>query len=183
MPLPQERIFTLEDINALPEGQRAELIDGQMFMHASPSANHQRLSFRLSRLIADYIDSNKGKCEVFQAPFDVFLNGDDSECFIPDISIICNPDIVKDRGCFGAPDWIIEITSPSTAMRDYTQKLNKYMNAGVKEYWIVNPIKQIITVYNFRDVAFAPINYTFKDKIKVNIYEDLEIDFSEMRIE
>ncbi|WP_310601987.1 Uma2 family endonuclease [Anaerosporobacter sp.] len=180
MSLSKERRYTIDDRNNLPEGQLAELIDGKLYIQASPSANHQRLSLKLSRYIADYIDSKKGKCEVFQAPFDVFLSGDESECFIPDISVICNTDIVKERGCFGAPDWIIEITSPSTVRNDYFLKAIKYQEAGVKEYWIVNLSKQSIMVNNFYEEEFSPVHFTFKDKIKVNIYDDLEIDFRQL---
>lgn len=182
MALPQERIHTVDDINALPEGTLAELIDGQIYYQASPSKTHQRISKELLVAIDSYIKSNKGRCEVYSAPFDIFLNNDESECFIPDISVICNPDIVKERGCYGAPDFIIEITSPSTASKDYFLKSIKYQTAGVKEYWIINPIKKTITIYNFTEDNFTPRLYTFSDKIKVNIYDDFIIDFSELDI-
>lgn len=186
MALPQgkEPIYTIEDIYNLPEGQRAELIDGQIYYQASPSKTHQRISGKLFTKISNYIDLKKGRCEIYPAPFDIFLlNKDDEyECFIPDISVICNPDIIKERGCYGAPDWIIEIISPSTASNDYFTKSIKYQTAGVKEYWIVNPIRETITVYNFNEENFIPRNYTFKDKIKVNIYDDFVIDFNELNI-
>ncbi|WP_310604372.1 Uma2 family endonuclease [Anaerosporobacter sp.] len=180
MPLSQERIYTIDDINNLPEGQLAELIDGKLYMQASPSKTHQTISKELLVLIDRYIKSKKGKCEVYSAPFDVFLNGDESECFIPDLSVICKPDIIKERGCYGAPDWIIEITSPSTVRNDYLLKSVKYQENGVKEYWIINPSKQSITVYDFREDEFSPITYTFRDKIKVGIYDDFEIDFGQI---
>ena len=178
MDLPQERIYTIEDFYNLPEGIRAELINDKIYMQASPSANHQRLSLKLTRLIADYIDARDGDCEVFPAPFDVFLSGNENECFIPDISVICNPDLIKDRGCYGAPDWIIEIVSPSTASLDYFLKPEKYRIAGVKEYWIINLMKHTVTVYHFEDENFSPRTYSFQDNIKTNIYSDLIINFS-----
>ncbi|WP_310605449.1 Uma2 family endonuclease [Anaerosporobacter sp.] len=179
MPLPEERIFTIDDINNLPEGQRAELIDGTLYMQASPSRTHQLISSELHFAINEYIKSKKGKCMAIAAPFDIFLNGDESECFIPDISVICNPDIIKERGCYGAPDWVVEITSPSTVRKDYFVKSIKYQEAGIKEYWIINPTKQSVTVYDFREDVFSPVTYTFRDKIKVNIYDDFEIDFGQ----
>ena len=99
MALPQKKIYTVEDIYALPNGQRAELIDGQMYMMAPPSTEHQRIVFSLSRKIADYIDSKGGSCEVFPAPFAVFLNRDEQNYVEPDISIICNKDKLSERGC------------------------------------------------------------------------------------
>jgi len=182
MALPQEHVKTIEDINTLPEGTLAELIDGQIYYQASPSKTHQRISRELLVVIDSYIKSRKGSCEVYSAPFDIFINNDESECFIPDISIICNPDIVKERGCYGAPDWIIEITSPSTASNDYLLKSVKYHAAGVKEYWIVNPSKEIVSIYNFSEKNYIQQNYTFKDKVKVNIFDDLVIDFSALNL-
>lgn len=182
MELSQERTYTIEDINNLPEGVRAELIDGKIYYQASPGKAHQDISGELYFIIKDYIKSNKGKCQIYSAPFDIFLDNEAAECFIPDISVICNPDIIKERGCYGPPDWIIEIVSPSTASRDYITKSYKYQTAGVREYWIVNPRTQSITVNYFESENFAPQNYTFKDKIKVNIYDDLTIKFDNLDI-
>lgn len=175
--MPRDRTYTIEDIYNLPDRTRAELIDGQMYMMAPPSTKHQRISMNLSSTIHQYIKSNNGSCEVFSAPFAVFLNGDESEYLEPDISVICDPNKINDKGCVGAPDWIIEITSPSNPGHDYILKLNKYSNAGVKEYWIINQADQFITVYFFEGGKFAQ-HYTFDDKVKVNIYNDMEIDFS-----
>lgn len=94
---------------------------------------------------------------------------------IDDISVICNKDKLTDEGCMGAPDWIIEIVSPSSHAMDYMKKLLKYGTAGVREYWIVDPAKERITVYNFENESAE--EYAFSDKIKAGIYEDSEIDF------
>jgi Uma2 family endonuclease len=80
----------------------------------------------------------------------------------------------------GAPDWIIEIVSPSTKQNDYGIKLFKYCNSGVREYWIVDPAKNRITTYNFENETTVN-EYSFSDKVKTGIYEDLEIDFSEIQ--
>ena len=181
MPLPQQnKEYTIDDIYALPDGQRAELIDGQMYMMAPPNRRHQRILLSLSRKIADYIDKKGGSCEVDIAPFAVFLNADDKNYVEPDISVICDPDKLTDKGCTGAPDWIIEIVSPGSRRTDYYTKLFKYRTAGVKEYWIVDPEKNRILVYNFASEDTG--DYTFSEAVKAGIYEDLEIDFSSIDI-
>ncbi|WP_394924167.1 Uma2 family endonuclease [uncultured Robinsoniella sp.] len=180
MPLPKEQHYTIDDIYNLPEGTRAELIDGQIYYMAPPSRQHQQIVLSLSRKIADYIDSHKGPCEVDIAPFAVFLNEDDTNYIEPDISVICSPDKLTDKGCNGAPDWIIEIVSPGSRRMDYYTKLFKYRTAGVREYWIVDASKNLITVYDFEhdDVG----QYSFSDTIKAGIYNDLYLDFSGMNI-
>ena len=93
---------------------------------------------------------------------------------------ICNPDKLTEKGCTGAPDWIIEIVSPGSRRRDYYTKLFKYRTAGVREYWIVDPEKNRITVYSFE--ADDTAEYSFSDAVKAGIYDDLEIDFSSIDI-
>lgn len=168
--------YTIEDIYNLPEGQRAELIDGELYMMAMPGRIHQGLVMDLSYLIKDYIKHKKGDCEVYPSPFAVFLNANDNLYLEPDISVICDKDKLTEEGCKGAPDWIIEIVSPTSRPMDYNKKLFKYRTAGVREYWIVDPMKQQITVYNFEHDTFE--EYYFSDKVKAGIYEDFEIDFS-----
>ena len=100
--------------------------------------------------------------------------------FRSDISVICDPKKLTPRGCTGAPDWIIEIVSPSTASHDYIRKLKLYADAGVKEYWIVDPDKKSVYVYHLEEDKFEVTTFTFQDKIKANIYEDLWIDLKEL---
>lgn len=177
----QLNYYTMDDIYNLPDGQRAELIDGELYMMATPSTKHQRLVKEFTYLIEDYIRHKKGNCEVFPSPFAVFLNADDRIYLEPDISVICDKGKLTDEGCKGAPDWIIEIVSPSSRPMDYNKKLFKYRTAGVREYWIVDPEKNRIMVYNFEHDMVD--EYTFSDKAKAGIYEDLEIDFSGVNIE
>ncbi|WP_289302294.1 Uma2 family endonuclease [Sporofaciens musculi] len=172
--------YTIDDIYALPEGERAELIEGQIYYLATPSRTHQRLLLSLSRKIADYIDIHQGNCEVNIAPFAVFLNNDDINYVEPDISVICDPSKLDEKGCHGAPDWIIEIVSPGSKQMDYYKKLLKYGTAGVREYWIVDFEKNRITVYDFQRDSLE--EYAFSDKVKAGIYEDFEIDFSEISV-
>ena len=179
MPLLQREDYTVEDIYALPEGTRAELIDGQIYYMAPLGRRHQNLLFSISRVIADYIDQKGGSCEVDIAPFAVFLNENDKNYVEPDISVICDTSKLNDRGCNGAPDWIIEIVSPACRKMDYFTKLFKYRTAGVREYWIVDPLKNLILIYNF-DTSDSE-QYIFADTVKAGIYEDLYLDFSRIR--
>ena len=177
--LARTNIYTEEDYYNLPENVRAELIDGQIYYMSAPSRIHQEILMFLSKTIANYIDSKKGPCKVYPAPFAVKLfSEDDRNVVEPDISVICDPNKLTDRGCTGAPDWIVEIVSPSNSSHDYIRKLNLYADAGIREYWIVNPIKESIFVYHLEETKFEAAAYTFQDKIKVNIYDDLWIDFT-----
>ena len=181
MALPQERTYTLEDIYNLPEETRAELIDGQIYYMAPPSRPHQEILGALYRNIADYIYAKKGDCKIYFAPFAVFLNKDDINYVEPDISVICDPSKLDDKGCHGAPDWIIEIVSPGNPEHDYITKLGKYKTAGVREYWIVDPRRESITVYFFEGDVWAE-HYRFSDAVPANIYDDLTIDFSQFNL-
>ena len=108
--------------------------------------------------IGNYINSKGGSCKVYPAPFAVKLFEDDSKIIVePDISVICDPNKLTDRGCTGAPDWIIEIVSPSNSSNDYIRKLNLYADAGVREYWIVDPISKKIFVYHLEKPTLKQI--------------------------
>lgn len=179
MPLPRENNYTTKDIYELPDGQRAELIDGVIYDMAPPSRLHQRISTRLASIIDRYISDNNGTCEVYSAPFAVFLNQDDKTYVEPDISVICDSDKLDDRGCIGAPDWIIEIVSPSSQRMDYMTKLFKYRTAGVREYWIINPMTEIVQTYLFEGIEDS-VQYTFNDEIPVGIYPGFKINIAEL---
>lgn len=181
MPLPQKTFYTEEDYYALPENIRAELIDGVLiYNQAAPSRYHQTILSELHATIHQYIKSKHGSCHVYPAPFAVQLKEDRKTIVEPDISVICDNSKLTDRGCTGAPDWIIEIVSPGNPARDYIQKLNLYADAGVREYWIVDSRTEQVFVYYLEQEAISPEVYTFHDKIAVNIYDDFQIDFNEL---
>lgn len=165
--------YTIEYIYALPDGERAELIDGQIYYMAPPNTRHQRMLNYINTEINMYIRKNNGECEVFPAPFAVFLNDDDMNYVEPDISVICDKNKISDKGCHGAPDWVIEIISPSSMAMDYFTKLFQYQKSGVREYWIVDPIKQRITVYFFEKELVE--EYSFGEEVPVGIYEGFSI--------
>ena len=169
----KEKIYTIDDIYALPDGERAELIDGKIYYMAPPSTKHQTLVMDVSYQIKDYITHNNGECNVFPAPFAVFLNENDRTYVEPDISVICDKNKITDKGCNGAPDWVIEIVSLSSKSMDYFTKLFKYRASGVREYWIVDPIKQRVTVYFFEKESVE--EYSFGSDIPVGIYEGFAI--------
>lgn len=180
MPLPNKQTYTIHDIYALPDGTRAELIDGEMYMMAPPSRIHQEIAGELFGTIRDYIKGKNGPCRPYIAPFAVFLNQDDRTYVEPDISVICDTSKSNDQGCAGAPDWIIEVVSPGSQRIDYMVKLFKYRSAGVREYWIVDHHKNRIIVYDLQKDDIR--EYTFADRVPVGIYDDLEIDFSKIQI-
>lgn len=174
MEMLQEEEYTVRDIYALPDGKRAELIDGQIYDMAPPSRTHQRLLHFLDRAIGNYIQSNDGGCEVYPAPFAVFLSEDDQNYVEPDISVICDVSKLDEKGCHGAPDWVIEIVSPSSRRMDYFRKLFKYNSAGIREYWIVDPVKQQVTVYNFEQETME--QYAFGEDVPTGIFEGFAIN-------
>lgn len=182
MAMAQKQMYTEVDYYALPEGVRAELINGQIYYQAAPSRVHQRILGKLHQTIANYIDTKGGPCEIYPAPFAVKLWKNRKTIVEPDLSVICDQSKFTDRGCAGAPDWIIEIVSAGNSSHDYIKKLNLYADAGVREYWIVDPMKQTIFVYHLEESKFEVTVYTFQDRIKVNIYDDLWIDFKEIML-
>lgn len=180
MAFAQEKIYTVDDIYALPDGERAELIDGQIYYMAPPTRKHQDIVGELFGTIREYIRSKKGSCRPYIAPFAVFLNENDKTYVEPDICVICDPCKLHDKGCVGAPDWIIEIVSPGSRPMDYYKKLFKYRTAGVREYWIVDHERNLVTVYDFQNDSAA--NYNFADNIPVGIYPGFFINFSRLDI-
>lgn len=170
--------YTVADIEALPEGERAELIDGEMFMMAAPALVHQDMLMWLGSTIRNYIAEHKGECRVLPAPFAVYIKKDQHNYVEPDISVICDRDKLDNKGCHGAPDWVIEIVSPSGKHMDYVRKLALYSEADVRLYWIVDPERKNVTVYDLEHED-APEFHSFSEQVKVDIYEDFAINFSE----
>ena len=148
--------FTYKDYCSWPEDERWELIDGEAYdMSPAPSRKHQKISGILYSKIYDFLKGNN--CEIYAAPFDVFLpnyiDQDTDDIFNvvqPDLSVICNPIKLIDKGCYGAPDLIIEILSPSTSKKDLNEKFQLYEKHGVQEYWIIDPGNKYIQVFHLQ---------------------------------
>lgn len=179
--------YTYTDYINYPEGERIEIIGGCINNISSrPSRTHQKIILELSTLINSYIKSSDTSSELYISPFNVFLINNDeilddcNDIVQPDISVICDKNKLNDRYCLGSPDLIIEVSSRNEEYNDYIRKLILYQFYYVREYWIISPVKQNILVYKLDDNRHysAPEIYTFKDKIKVGIYNNLEIDFN-----
>ena len=172
MSLLKEEIYTIDDIYALPEGERAELIDGHMYMMAPPSRRHQKISMELSSVIREYIRFHRGKCEVYAAPFAVYLDERSNTYVEPDISVICDPHKLDDRGCNGAPDWIIEIVSPSSKKMDYLLKLLKYRSCGVKDTGLLI-LRKIVLLYTILQVTKVLMSILWRILLKQGSMKNL----------
>lgn len=143
---------TYGEYRAWPDDTRYELIDGTAYLMApAPSRMHQDLVLELARQIADRIENSS--CRIYIAPFDVRLpKANETDEAIdtvvqPDLSVVCDPAKLDDQGCRGAPDWILEVVSPSTAAHDQLLKRDLYERCGVREYWIVHPTDRLVIVY------------------------------------
>lgn len=178
--------YTIEDYYALPEERRVELIDGVIYDMGAPSFNHQRIGGEIYRQIANYIYGNKGKCIPMMSPVDVRLDCDNKTMVQPDVLIICDPKKIKKWGVMGAPEFVLEVLSSSTKRKDCIKKLEKYREAGVKEYWIIDPYKRKVIIYQFEEELY-PTVCGLEGKAAVGLYNgDLMIDLdiiSSMMIE
>lgn len=171
----EPREYTIEDIYALPDGIRAELVDGKIYFMACPSRTHQDLVGEMYLEVANFIRSNDGSCKVYIPPFAVYVFGDESCYFEPDLTVICDENKLDDKGCWGAPDWIVEVLSPSSKKMDNVTKFNKYRQAGVREYWIIYPYKRLVMVHIFQEGAEDTTLYSFEDQIPSFVFHELKI--------
>ncbi len=166
-----KKTYTADEFYALGLTEPCELINGEITnMSPSPNIRHQRISNNILFEFKQYIRKSNGKCEVFCAPTDVKLN--DDTIVVPDIFVTCDPEKFDEQKHNGAPDLIIEIVSPHNIERDLQDKPVIYRNAGVREYWIVNPMNEKVTVFQFGKPIITEF-YGFDDIIPVSIYKDM----------
>ena len=175
--------YTVEDYMALPDDQRVELIDGVIYDMAAPTSWHQLIAGEIYSEIRNYIRAKKGPCLPFIAPTDVQLDRDNHTMVQPDVMIVCDRNNVTHQRIIGPPDFVAEVLSPSTKGKDMLIKSAKYEQAGVKEYWLIDPQEENVLVYDFRENENPKIAiFTFEDRIPVLIYDgDLVIDMKEIK--
>lgn len=170
--------YTVQDYYALPDEKRVELIDGVFYDMSAPTFNHQRVIGEIHRQIANFILENKRQCIPMMSPVDVRLDCDDKTMVQPDVLILCDKTKIRKWGIMGAPDFVLEVLSPSTKSKDCIKKLEKYREAGVKEYWILDPYKRKLVVYSFEEELY-PMVCGLEDKVPVAIFENrLMIDMN-----
>ena len=177
--------YTIDDYYSLPGDVRAELIDGELYNLSAPTTTHQIVVQSIFTALFNYmmsLDKSERKCSPYISPIDVQLDRDDKTMVQPDVVVYCN-----DRGedirkrLIGAPSFVVEVISPSSRRNDLVRKPHKYMSAGVREYWAVDPEEQVIWVYDFEGDKFL-LRYTFDESVPVNMTGgDLSIDFTQIR--
>ncbi len=168
--------YTVEDYLALPDEKRVELIDGVIYDMGAPRYVHQLIAGEIFRQIANFILDKDGRCRVYIAPADVQLDNDNRTMVQPDVFILCDSAKSDNLRMYGAPDFALEVISPSTKKKDFAIKTAKYMNAGVREYWILDPYQGVLLTYYFEEED-APIIRGLDNPVPVRIYDgDLVID-------
>lgn len=169
LPAKRQGEFTIEDLKNIPDEQRVELIDGVIFEMQMPSTFHQTICFELSVRLRAFIMEQGGKCVPFAVPVDVQLDCDNKTMVQPDVIVLCGREKNNGKRIFGAPDFVAEVLSKSTRRKDMLIKNVKYENAGVREYWMIDPDKKKILVYDFSGEDY-PVIYGFDDVIPVRIF-------------
>lgn len=172
--------YTVEDYYALPDERRVELIDGVIYDMSAPGFVHQRIAGKMFSYVDAYIQKKGGDCIPAISPVDVRLDCDDKTMIQPDLVIVCDRNKIKRWGIMGAPEFVLEVVSGSTRKMDYTKKLQKYAEAGVEEYWIIDPEKKILIAYDFVNENM-PCIYPLEGKAGLALYNgDLQIDLDEI---
>lgn len=178
----KQGMYTVEDYYELSKDERLELIDGVLYNMSSPSSIHQVITGKIYNKLENYIMGKKGQCIPIISPMDVQLDCDDKTIVQPDVMIICDREKIQKGVVYGAPDFVVEVLSPSTGRRDKSLKVSKYMGAGVREYWLVDPKKKNIIVYTEDGEGDCDIYiYTFENEVPVRIFnQDCKINFKEI---
>lgn len=173
--------YTIKDYRDLPDDPRVELIDGRFYEMKAPTVVHQRVIGEVHRQIANFIRERGGDCQAIMSPVDVQLDCDDKTMIQPDLVIACDTDKLKKWGIYGAPDFVLEVVSPSSRKLDTGTKMAKYLEAGVREYWILDPYQKRLIIYPFEGEDYPRI-CGLDEPVPVGIYDgELEIQFDEIR--
>lgn len=183
--LPEKNKVSFEEFMEIDmkSDELMEFIDGEVYLQASPSTVHQRMSRKLSTLFDLYFIDKE--YEPFTAPFDIILASERKRAknkVIPDISVVCDKSGLNEKNYIGVPNMIVEILSPSTAWVDISKKLELYQSFGVKEYWIISPKNSTVQVFNFNEDGFydEPEIYYENDTVVSNLFDDLNVKLKEI---
>ena len=172
--------YTIDDYYALSQDKRVELIDGVIYDMTAPSSDHQTITLQLANQILPCAEEHR-ECQVIISPIDVQLDKDSRTMVEPDMVILCDSAKNINRCIYGAPDFVLEVLSPSTRKKDMFLKLGKYSRAGCREYWIVDQSSEHVIVYLFGDDPVIHM-YSFDDEIPVHISEGkCKVDFSKIK--
>jgi len=172
--------YTYSDYITWDDDNRWELIDGVPYMMSAPNRQHQKILGNLFLQFGNYL---KGKsCEVYFAPFDVRLNWDtlDNTVVQPDLLIVCDHSKLDKAGCKGSPDMVVEILSPSTSRYDRNLKFHTYKNAGIREYWIIDPEPETLAVHILKDDEYIIRPYIDEEAVPVHVIEGCTINLLEV---
>ncbi len=173
--------YTIEDYFALPDERRVELIDGVIYDMASPTAIHQIIADEICGIFKNFVRSKNGICMPLTSPIDVQLDCDHKTIVQPDVVVICDRSKFKYGRIYGAPELVVEVLSPSTLKKDTYLKAQKYLNAGVREYWMVDPKRKRIFVHQFENDDSLINMYTFEDEVPVGIWNgECKVKFREI---
>lgn len=185
-----DKLYTFADYLTWSDNKRYEIFNGRVFeLLPSPTSKHQSVSGNLFIDMGNYL-RNKKPCKVLYAPIDVRLpvkpeEAADAQIYTvvqPDIIVVCDTKKLDEKGCLGAPDLVVEVLSPSTAKNDFKDKYLLYEQAGVREYWIVHPVDELLTVFKRNSEGKLALEkiYTCDDMVKVGIFDDLIIDLKDI---
>jgi len=188
LPLRDEYHHTYADYRSWPDEPRYELIDGVTYAMTGPARRHQEVLGEIFRQVANALTGKP--CRPYIAPFDVRLpraneNDDRIDTVVqPDLMVVCDPAKLDQRGCRGAPDWVVEVLSPSTASHDHILKRRAYEQAGVKEFWLVHPVDYIVTIYLLGAAGYGkPDVVEMKGSLPVGILPEIVINWDQLPAE
>ena len=186
---PRQGSYTIDDYLALPDDRRAELIDGVIYDMSAPTTPHQLIGGEIYAYLREFLLQKKGSCIPFISPVDVQLDRDSKTMIQPDVCVVCDHSKINRAGIYGAPDFVVEVLSPSTKMKDILIKMRKYQNAGVREYWMADPDAENVTrilyeppTEDYPDGDMKMEIYPFSTPVPVGIFNnECMIDFAEIK--